>query len=117
MSNTLRYKATGRYDLGWSDPRASFGHTLGGPLNIFEIALSIGKNMQDVDTEVLRNLWLAIFGDVPVSHDAIREHHETGDDIFWVGHELNRRDQIEQIEMRFPDRDEVFYGYKLTREE
>ena len=106
-----------RFNFGWTDPRGVIGRALGWPLNIFEIALSIGKNMQDVDTEVLRNLWLATFGDVPVSHDAIREHHETGDDIFWVGHELDRRDQIEQIEMRFPDRDEVFYGYKLTREE
>jgi hypothetical protein len=117
MSNTLRYKATGRYNLGWLDPRVVFGRVLGGPFNIFEIALSIGKNMQDVDTEVLRNLWLATFGDVPVSHGALTEHHYTGDDIFWVGHELNRRNQIEQIELRFPDRDEVFYGYKLTREE
>lgn len=73
--------------------------------------------MVDVDTEVLRNLWLATFGDVPVSHDALREHHETEDDIFWVGHELNRRNQIRQIELRFPDRTEIFHGYALTREE
>jgi len=73
--------------------------------------------MVDVDTEVLRNLWLATFGDVPVSHDALREHHETEDDIFWVGHELNRRNQIEQIRLSFPDRDEIFFGYKLTKEE
>ena len=104
------------FSFGWSDPRGTFGSTINVP-NIFTVSLSIGKHMVNVDTEVLRNLWLATFGDVPVSHDAIREHHEADDDIFWVGHELNRRDQIEQIELRFPDRTAVFYGYKLTKEE
>jgi hypothetical protein len=105
------------FSFGWTDPRGVVGRTPSGPLNIFTISLSIGKHMVNVDTEVLRNLWLATFGDAPVSHDAIREHHETDDDIFWVGHELNRRQQIVQIALNFPDRDEVFYGYKLTKEE
>lgn len=116
MSNTLRYKATGRYSTGWTDPRGLYGSERKLP-NIFTVSLSIGKHMKNVDTEVLRNLWLATFGDAPVSHDAIREHHETDDDIFWVGHELNRRNQIEQIQLSFPDRTEVFHGYKLTKEE
>lgn len=114
--STLKYKATERYSTGWTDPRGLFGSERNLP-NIFTVSLSIGRQMVDVDTEVLRNLWLATFGDVPVSHDALREHHETEDDIFWVGHELNRRNQIRQIELRFPDRTEIFHGYALTREE
>ena len=106
-----------RFNFGWTDPRFSFGRTSAGPLNIFDISLSIGNNMYDVETEVLRNLWLATFGDAPVSHDALREHHETDDDIFWVGHELNKRNQLDQLELRFPDRTAIFHGYALTREE
>ena len=68
------------------------------------------------DTHVLRDLWLFTFGDAPVSHSAMCEHLDTDDDIFWVGHELWRRNQIQGVTMRFPDRDETFSGYALVRE-
>lgn len=117
--STLKYKATGRYSTGWTDPRGLFGSVNGAIANIFDM---IGTKEQEeafrtADTHVLRDLWLFTFGDAPASHGAMREHFEAGDDIFWVGHELNRRNQIAQVTMNFPDRTEVFTGYALTKEE
>lgn len=106
-----------RFSFGMTDPRGIFGGSQGGFFSIFDAAVSVNKNMHDVDTEVLRNLWLATFGDVPVSHGAMSEHWSSEDDIFWVGHELHRRKQIQAITMHFPDRDETFNGYALVREE
>lgn len=112
--STMKYKATERYAMGWTDPRGTFGQ--GKFYTVFEAVAPKNKNLDTAATSVLRDLWLFTFGDAPVSHGAMCEHLDTDDDIFWVGHELWKRKQIEAITMRFPDRDETFSGYKLVRE-
>lgn len=117
--STLKYKATGRYSMGYSDPRGMFGSGNGAIANIFDMIGTKEKEeaFRTADTHVLRDLWLFTFGDAPASHGALREHFESDDDIFWVGHELSRRNQIQQVTMSLPDRSEVFTGYALTKEE
>lgn len=110
--STLKYKIKERYSFGHSDPRGMFV----GPGNVFEMMPNLGKGLDKADTHVLRDLWLFTFGDAPVSHGAILEHMETDDDIFWVGHELYFRQELELLTMRLPDRAEPFYGYALTKE-
>lgn len=112
--STMKYKATERYAVGWSDIRGTFGQ--GKFYTVFEAVAPKNKNLDTAATSVLRDLWLFTFSDAPVSHGAMCEHLDTDDDIFWVGHELWRRNQIQAITMRFPDRDETFSGYILVKE-
>lgn len=106
-----------RFSFGMTDPRGIFGGSQGKFFTVFEAVAPKNKDLEVTDTSVLRNLWLATFGDAPVSHGAMCEHLDTNDGIFWVGHELHRRKQIQAITMHFPDRDETFNGYALVREE
>lgn len=112
--STLKYKVTERYAVGWTDPRGTFGR--GTFYTIFEAVAPKNIEFSEVDTAVLRNLWLATFGDAPVSHGAMCEHLDTNDGIFWVAHELWKRKHVRAVSLRFPDRDEVFDGYKLVGE-
>ena len=108
-------KVKERYALGWSDPRGTYGTHRSVLFESIPIPHADTK-FADVDTEVLRNLWTITFGNAPVSHDAVREHYETDDDIFWVGHVLYLRGQLQLIEMHIPVKAEVFTGYALTKE-
>ena len=112
--STMKYKVKDRYSLGWTDPRSISG---GRFYSIFDATADKNNDLEVTDTSVLRNLWLATFGDVPVSHGAMAEHWTNDDGIFWVGHELHRRYQVQAVELRFPDRDEKFHGYQLVKAE
>lgn len=109
--STLKYKATERYSTGWTDPRGVLGQNW-----LLDSVTEDKVKFKDVPTETLRNLWLAAFGDAPVSQDSMREHHETDDDIFWVAYQLYKRKLVQRLELSFPDRTEVFTGYALTKE-
>ena len=52
--STLKYKATDRYEMGWTDPRAT--------LKNIKVNQKRLTGLEDVPTEVLRNLWEVRFG-------------------------------------------------------
>jgi hypothetical protein len=49
--STLKYKATGRYNIGWADEPTTL-----------EVHMRISTGLEDVPTETLRNLWMVRFG-------------------------------------------------------
>ena len=90
---TLKYKAKERYAFGWTDPQFEAG----------EIKMNVQRNtgLEDVPTEVLRNLWLVKFGGRAVTMQDMHNHRF--DDIADVGQELAKRNQIRHERHSRPD--------------
>lgn len=84
--STLKYKATERYDFGWTDPRATFG--------VIKVNQRRHTGLEEVSTEVLRNLWLVRFGELYV--DAKLMHDTRAEDIADVVQELANRGYVRQ---------------------
>ena len=94
--STLKYKAKDRYAFGWSDPRAKPYE----PDN-FKVNAQRKTGLEDVPTEVLRNLFLAKFQGRAVSTTeaaALRL-----DDIMNVMQELIDRNLIRHERHSRPD--------------
>lgn len=98
--STMKINMKDRYAMGWTDPRMpQFGKT----------------NLEDVPTEVLRNLWLAKFGERYISVDATREYQK--DDIMNVVQELIDRGQVRHERFNRPDTMEILDYYILEKED
>jgi hypothetical protein len=104
--STLKYKATERYSMGWSDPRREFDVDKGGMFDHRDTGL------KDVPTQVLRDLWMVRFG---VRGILTTDMPTSGDDIVNVGRELANRKQIRHEKIHRQDTDEVQYYYILEK--
>ena len=104
---TLKYKATERYAFGWTDPRFEAG----------EIKMNTSRKtgLEDVPTEVLRNLWLIKFGGRVVTLGDM--YTMRYDDIANVGQELANRNQIRHESHDRPDIMERLNYYVLENED
>jgi hypothetical protein len=112
--STLKYRATGRYSMGWSDPRGPYGFHRKGK-KALDMKLE-NQEIDKLDTQTLRSLWLAAFGDAPVRDDVIQAHRHANNDIFYVGVALNQRSQFKEITEQQFDRDETLWAYVLIKE-
>lgn len=91
--STLKYKATERYAFGWTDSRFQ--------QDSFKVNAQGQTGLEDVPTEVLRNLFLVKFGGRVVSiTDAVALRT---DDIMNVVQELIDRNQIRHERHSRPD--------------
>lgn len=105
--STLTYKAKERYGFGWTDPQFEAG----------EIKMNTSRKtgLEDVPTEVLRNLWLIKFGGRVVTLGDM--YKLRADDIANVGQELANRKQIRHESHERPDIMERLNYYVLERED
>lgn len=104
---TLKYKAKERYAFGWTDPRFESG--------VIKMNLQRKTGLEDVPTEVLRNLWLVKFGGRVVTMNDMHNHRF--DDIADVGQELANRKQIRLETLDRPDIMERRNYYILENED
>jgi hypothetical protein len=104
---TLKYKMTGRYAVGWTDPRFEAG--------VIKMNINPKTGLEDVPTEVLRNLWVVKFGGRVVTLGDM--YGLRADDIANVGQELANRNQIRQESLERPDIMERQYFYILERDD
>lgn len=107
--NTMKYKATERYAMGWSDPR---GASMLGIINLNGLRQT---GLEDTPTDVLRDLWMVQFGARAVTHDVMHEarvRDETN-----VAQELVNRSLVEQRKVSRMDMEKPLYYYVLTERE
>ena len=98
--STLKYKALGRYNTGWTDPRMpQFGKT----------------GFETVTTEVLRDLWLIRFGGRVVNVDAMPSTKT--DELNGLARELVARGLVRHEKQYRADLDEARYYYILEKED
>jgi hypothetical protein len=107
--STLTYKAIGRYEMGWSDPRG--GNMLG------KINLNGGKptGLTDTSTEVLRDLWMVQFSSRMVTYEDMYEAEKR--DETNVAQELANRSLVEQRKVSRMDMEKPLYYYALVKED
>ena len=86
-----------RYQFGWSDPRMA---TAMKQPDEFEDLGGAHTGFEDVDTEVLRNLWMAKFGSRGITFLQLAEVR--GEDINMVAMELYRRKQVKREIVQSP---------------
>jgi hypothetical protein len=102
---TLKYKASDRYAIGWDD-------IYDAPI---KMNLQRKTGLEDVPTDVLRNLWLVKFGGRAVTMQDMHNHRF--DDIADIGQELANRKLIRaESHTRF-DTAERSNHYILERED
>ena len=106
--STMKYKATERYEMGWTDPR---GISMLGTMK-----LNGGKptGLEDIATSVLRDLWMAQFGERAVTFnvmDAASQKDETN-----VAQELANRHLVEQRKVSRMDMERPMYYYILLND-
>jgi len=104
--STMKYKATERYAMGWSDPRG--GNMLG------KIHLNGGNptGLIETPTEILRDLWMVQFGSRAVTHDDMWNAGDRGEAN--VAQELANRSLVEQRKVSRMDMEKPMYYYVLT---
>lgn len=76
----MKYKATERYSMGWTDPKGVFGGTAASGWLSHASSLS-STEADKVDLDVLLNLWIAKFGSDRVYGRTILYSEEVH---FWV---------------------------------
>lgn len=108
--STLKYKATERYAMGWTDPRMP---DVGVPTTL-ELHKHVNTGFEDVPTETLRNLWMVRFGARNVTLDEMYELRF--DDITSVAQELANRKLIRQEKINRMEMDAALHYYVLERE-
>ncbi len=101
--STLKYKATDRYEMGWTDPRATLGQ-----IKVNQKRLT---GLEDIPTEVLSNLWLARFGERLVSASLMYDIR--AEDIADVVQELGDRGLVTQEVTNSFNTDERTHYYRL----
>jgi len=104
--STLKYKALNRYDTGWSDYRGVFG--MDEPSKYRYRA----TGLEDVPTQVLRDLWMIRFG---VRGVLTTDMPTSGDDIVNVGRELSNRNLIRHEKITREDLLETHHYYILEK--
>lgn len=107
--STMKYKATERYAMGWTDPR---GMNMLGKIN-----LNGGEptGLTETSTEVLRDLWMAQFSSRVVTYDDMAkavERNETN-----VAQELVNRSLVEQRKVSRMDIEKAEYYFALVKED
>jgi len=107
--STMKYKATERYAMGWSDPR---GASMLGKIN-----LNGGKptGLTETPTEVLRDLWMVQFSSRLVPYDDMEEAMKR--DETNVAQELVNRSLVEQRKVSRMDMEKPLYYYALVAED
>jgi hypothetical protein len=83
--STLKYRASDRYEMGWTDPRAT--------LKDIKVNQKRLTGLEDVPTEVLRNLWDVRFGIRAVASEDMYDIR--AEDIADVVQELSDRGFVE----------------------
>ena len=101
--STLKYKATDRYEFGWTDPRATIGQ-----IKVNQERLT---GLEDISTDVLSNLWLARFGERLVSASLMYDIR--AEDIANVVQELGDRGLVTQEVTNSFTTDERTHYYRL----
>jgi hypothetical protein len=111
--STLKYKATERYAMGWTDPRmmANFGNLK----TTLDLNMPINVGLGDVPTETLLNLWMVKFGARNVTLDDM--YQLRFDDIAKVAQELANRKLICRIEISRMEMDEPVHYYLLEKDD
>lgn len=107
--STLKYKATERYAMGWSDPRMP---DFGAPTTL-ELHKHVNTGFEDVPTETLRNLWMVRFDARNVTLNELYELRF--DDIARVAQELANRKLIRQEKINRMEMDATLHYYVLER--
>lgn len=103
--STLKYKATERYSTGWSDYRGVFK-----PSHSSDMFTNRPTGLEDVPTDVLRNLWMVRFGSRAVLADDLPSK---GDDILMVGQELANRNLVKYEKLNRVDEVDARFYYIL----
>lgn len=111
--STLKYKATERYAMGWSDMHGIFGNQ--GLIKMDNDTRYAATKFKDVPTEVLRNLWLVKFGDRRVAVEVLVPLN--GDDIIQVGQELANRKLLRYEKLNDPMHFSTKEFYILEKED
>jgi hypothetical protein len=97
MTNgTLKYKATGRYEMGWTDPRGIFGASrILGFIERFEElpTVVIDHFARDMTDDQLKAAWLLEYGDRPISFYELTNkwQRNESDDAMRIAQETHRR--------------------------
>jgi hypothetical protein len=88
-TTTMKYKATNRYDFGWTDPRV-----LNWSEKFEDIqTIVINHFARDMTDDQLKASWILVYGDRPISFHEIKQkwaEDETGDTMR-VAQETHRR--------------------------
>jgi hypothetical protein len=109
--STLKYKATERYSMGWTDPRII---NFGGLKTTLELHTRMNTGLEDVPTETLRNLWMVRFGARNVT---LNEMYEIRfDDIARVAQELANRKLVRHEKINRMEMDATVHYYLLEKE-
>lgn len=103
----MKINMKNRYRIDWDSPYEDDDVPI-------KINLSRKTNLEEVTTEVLRNLWLVRFGGRAVTVKDMHNHRF--DDIADVGQELANRKQMRLEKHHYADRAETTYYYVLERE-
>ena len=115
--STLKYKATERYSVGWTDPRASFGQSNGEMyFPCIDTEGGVPTEFTDATTETLRDLWMVRWGKRAVDHVALRDAEKNEDPIIGSMQELANRHLVTFEMVEHVDRAERDYYYVLKRE-
>lgn len=108
--STLKYKATGRYSIGATDPRMP---DFGAPTTL-ELHKHVNTGFEDVPTETLRALWMLRFGARNVT---LNEMYELRfDDITRVAQELANRKLVSHEIINRMEMEATLHYYLLGRE-
>ena len=102
FTEAMRLDASGNIGLG--------NRTICTPIEMIETR---DTKFTNVDTEVLRNLWLIKFGGRVVR---LVELHGIDDDMIQIGQELANRKQIKFETLHRPDRMETEHFYILEKD-
>ena len=105
--STLKYKATERYSTGWSDYRGVLNE---GGQSRYRYRTT---GLENVPTEVLRNLWLIRFGGRAVLAEDLPPRGT--DDISNVGQELANRNLVRHEKHYRQDTAQEKYYYILEK--
>lgn len=116
--STLKYKATERYSMGWTDPRGVLGT---GPqvdeLRYGLTLMSLAEPFADVPTSTLRNLWMARWGSRAVLVEDVRLALEAKEPVLGAMRALSDRKLVRYEKVTDLRRDEDKYYYTLERED
>jgi hypothetical protein len=104
FTEAMRLDSSGNLGIGASSPILV-------PIEMTQIR---NTKFTNVDTEVLRNLWLAKFGGRAASLQDLKGLD--GDDIIEIGQELANRKQIRFETQGYVDRTEIKHFYVLEKD-
>ena len=101
--STLKYKATGRYNIGRADEPTTL-----------EVHMRMNTGLEDVPTETLRNLWMVRFGARNVTLNEMYELRLDG--IAKVAQELANRKLVSHEIVNRMELDGTLQYYLLEKE-